>query len=239
MTELNTHPAESIELTASSRRTDRFRAWPLWATAAGAVGLFSTVGADKRAGDTSDLGYTVTVADMASLDHVLHRIGGTTGYAAVALLLVFAAVWHRRVAQRFSWSLGAPVVTFGLIASAAALTLAYGWKGALGNYSHGAMEEGTYDEPGLYVYYVMNDFSPYIGWFPVTVAAAGLAWMAFRERLVSRVLGASRRVRGAAALRRCRRHRRPGPAVRRAVGLVVVGIWLAVGRSPIVLEDAA
>ncbi|HEV2796006.1 MAG TPA: hypothetical protein VGV65_00165 [Nocardioides sp.] len=239
MTELNTYPAAGVGLAPVSREAGRFRAWPLWATAAGAVGLFSTVGADKRAGDTSDPSYTVTVADMASLDHVLHRIGGTTGYVTVALLLVFAAVWHRRVAQRFAWSLGAPVVTFGLVASAAALTLAYGWKGALGNYSHGAMEEGTYDDAGLYVYYILNDFSPYIGWFPVTVAAAGLAWMAFRERLVSRVLGAfagglALLLFGAVAVTGV-----PGLPFAGAVGLVVGGIWLAVGRSPIVLEDAA
>jgi hypothetical protein len=96
------------------------RARPLWATAAGVLGLFSTVVADARAGDTSDPDYMVTVADMAELDHV-HRIGGATGYLTVAVLLVLAAVWHRRATQRFGWSVGAPVVTFGLVASAAVL----------------------------------------------------------------------------------------------------------------------
>ena len=90
----------------------------------------------------------VTVRDMADLDHEMLRIGGMVGYVAVLCILVLAAMWHRRVAQRFTWSLGAPLVTFGLVAAAATLTLAYGWKGALGNYLHGAAEEGHVRRPG-------------------------------------------------------------------------------------------
>jgi len=215
------------------------RAWPLWAAGAGVLGFVSTVITDDRAGDTSDPDYMVTVADMEPLGHEMYRIGGLTGYATVAILLVFAALWHRRVAQRFTWSLGAPIVTYGLIASASALTLAYGWKGALGNYLHGAMEEGTYDDSGLYVYYVMNDFSPYIGWFPVTVALGGLTWMAFRERLVSRGLGAvtgffALLIFGAVAATGV-----PGLPFAGSMVLVVVGVWLAVGRSTITQEVTA
>jgi hypothetical protein len=205
----------------------------LWAAAAGALGFVSTVITDKRAGDTSDMDYTVTVADMAPLDHEMFRIGGFTGFLTVGILIVFAALWHRRVAQRFTWSLGAPIVTYGFITAAAALTLAYGWKGALGNYLHGAMEEGTYDDQGLYVYYVMNDFSHYIGWFPVTIALVGLTWMAFRERLVSRALGAvtgffALLILGAVGVTGV-----PGLPFAGSMVLVIVGIWLAVGRSPI------
>ena len=210
------------------------RLWPLWGAAAGLLGLVSTVGFDVRAGDTSDVTYTVTAADMADLDHELLRVGGTAGYFCVAALLVFAAVWHRRVSQVFTSSLAAPVVTLSVVASAAALTLAYGWKGALGNYLHGAAEEGTYDDNGLYVYYVMHDFSPYIGWMPVTVALLALGWMAFRERLVSRVLGAftgalAVLIGGAVVVTGV-----PGLPFASAFGLLVAGIWLCVGRSPIV-----
>lgn len=217
--------------------TSRMRAWPLWATAAGVLGLVATVVTDARAGDTSDPDYMVTVKDIAALDHEWFRVGGMVGYVCVAALLVLAAVWHRRVAQRFSWSLGAPVVTFGLVASAAALTLAYGWKGALGNYLHGALEEGTYDDEGLYTYYVMNDFSPYIGWLPVTVALGGLAWMAFRERLVSRGLGAFAGFMALALYAVVGITGVPGLPFLAALCLVVVGIWLAFGRSPIVREE--
>lgn len=132
--------------------------------AAGLLGLVSTVVLDSRAGDTSDLSYTVSVSDMAELGHEWFRVGGFVGYLSVGALLVCAAVWHRRVVQRFTSSVGASVVMFGLVASAAALTLACGWKGALGNYVHGAAESDTYDD-------------------------AGLTWMAFRERLVSQALG--------------------------------------------------
>lgn len=215
------------------------RAWPLWAAAAGVVGFVSTVVTDKRAGDTSDANYMVTVADMEPLGHEMFRIGGLTGYVTVAMLIVFAALWHRRVTQRFTWSLGAPIVTYGFIAAAAALTLAYGWKGALGNYLHGAMEEGTYDDTGLYVYYVMNDFSPYIGWFPITVALFGLTWMAFRERLVSRALGAVTGFFGLLIFGAVAATGVPGLPFAGSMVIVIVGIWLAVGRSPITREVTA
>lgn len=225
-----------IELSTDS---SSFRAWPLWAAAAGVLGVVSTVVTDTRAGDTSDLDYTVTAADMEPLGHEMFRIGGLTGYLTVATLLVFAALWHRRVAQRLTWSLGAPIVTYGFIAAAAALTLAYGWKGALGTYLHGALEEGTYDDNGLYVYYVMNDFSPYIAWFPITVSLGGLAWMAFRERLVSRGLGAVAGFFALLILGAVAASGVPGLPFAGSVVIVVVGIWLAVGRSPITREAAA
>ena len=225
-------------LVGGPQSRSRTRAWPLWAVAAGLLGFVATVLTDARAGDTSDPDYTVTVKDLAALDHELFRIGGVVGFASVAMLIVLAAIWHRRVAQEYTWSLGAPVVTFGLIAAAAALTLAYGWKGALGTYLHGAMEEGTYDDQGLYVYYVMNDFSPYLAWFPVTIALFGLAWMAFRERLVSRGLGAFAAVTSLLVCLGIGISGVPGLPFASSVCLVVVGIWLAVGRSRIVLEDA-
>jgi hypothetical protein len=63
--------------------------------------------------------------------------------------------------------------------------------------------------------------------------------MAFRERLVSRGLGAcaggmALLVFGAVAVSGV-----PGLPFASAVGLVVGGIWLAVGRSQIVMADAA
>ena len=128
-------------------------------------------------------------------------------------------------------------MTFGLVATAATLTLAYGWKGALGNYLHGAAEEGTYDDQGLYVYYVMHDFSPYIGWVPMVVAAGGLAWMAFGEGLVSKPLGGVSAgfvvlVFAAVAVTGV-----PGLPFVGSLGLVAASVWLAVGRSRIVVGD--
>ena len=107
------------------------------------------------------------------------------------------------------------------------------------NYLHGAMEEGTYDDSGLYVYYVMNDFSPYIGWFPITVALFGLVWMAFRERLVSRALGGVTGFFAVVIFGSVVVTGVPGLPFAGSMVLVVVGIWLAVGRSPITQEVAA
>lgn len=225
-----------LDLTHVSRPPARPRAWPLWITGSGLLGLVSTVALDVRAGDTSDPNYMVTVEDMAGLDPGLFRLGGLLGYLCVGALVVLAAVWHRRVAQRFTWSLGAPVVSFGVAASAAALTLAYGWKGALGNYLHGAAEERTYDDQGLYIYYVMHDFSPYIGWLPVAVALAGLAYMAFAERLVSRGLGAFAGLWAVVIYGAVGATGVPGLPFAATMGLAVTGIWLSLGRSPIVLE---
>lgn len=209
----------------------RFHWWPLWAVGCGLLGLIATVVTDTRAGDGPSA--TVGVADMATLDHEMFRLGGFVGYLCVAALLVFAAVWQRRVTHTFVWSLGARIVTFGLVASAAALSLAYGWKGALGNYLHGAVEEGYYDDSGLYVYYVMNDFSPYVGWLPVTVALGGIAWMAFAEGLVSRPLGAVAGALTALITAAVAVTGVPGLPFLSMFGLIVVGSWLTVGRSPI------
>ena len=75
------------------------------------------------------------------------------------------------------------------MASAAGLTYGYGWKGALGNYMPGGMEDTLFDDQGLYVYYLLNDFGAWIGWLGVVIAAGAVAYMAFRERTVARWIG--------------------------------------------------
>ena len=47
----------------------------------------------------------------------------------------------------------------------------------------------AFDKDGLYVLYLLNDFGSFIGWLGVTIAAGAIAWMAFRERTVSRWIG--------------------------------------------------
>ena len=118
-----------------------------------------------------------------------YRLSMIIGYLAVVLLLVLAANWRRRVEPRLPGSTAAHLVPLGLVASAAGLTYGYGWKGALGNYMPGGMEEGAFDDPGLYVYYMLNDFGAWIGWLGVIVAAGAVAWMALKERTVSRWIG--------------------------------------------------
>jgi hypothetical protein len=157
------------------------------------------------------------------------------GYAAVVLLLVAAAQWRRRVESRVPGSTAAHLVPLGLLASAAGLTYGYGWKGALGDYMPGGPEHGMYDDQGLYVYYLLNDFGAYIGWLGVVVSAGAVAWMAFRERTVSRwigvvsvlpVLQTTLMVAGMGV---------PGvPALLGPLWLLVVGLGLSLGRSTVV-----
>ncbi|WP_110206222.1 hypothetical protein [Nocardioides daejeonensis] len=232
---MNTSAPQPAATRPADTQPARSGPWPLWAVVAGGLGLAATVIFDSRA-DGPGNEHTVNVSDMAGLDHVPFRIGGMIGYLAVAALLVLAAVWHRRVTQRFTWSLGAPLVGFGLVAAAAALSLAYGWKAALGNYMHGGVEEGTYDDPGLYVYYVMNDFSPFIGWVPVAAALLGLGWMGIREKLLPRGMGSfcgglGILLFGAVAVTGV-----PGLPFAAALGLAVAGLWLTIARCPITRE---
>ncbi|MCR1784875.1 hypothetical protein KVF89_20205 [Nocardioides carbamazepini] len=218
--------------------SSRFHAWPLWMSAAGLLGMVGTLFTDQRpAGEQRSTDHTVSVADIPELDHLPFRIGGLGGFLCVAALLVFAAVWRRRVSQRYDWSIGASVVSFGAVAAAGALTLAYGWKGALGNYLHGAIEEGSYDDAGLYTYYVMNDFSPFIAALPLAIALGGVAWMGLREGLVSRgpaVLAGLVCVLAFAAVAATGV---PGLPFIALPGFVLVGIWLSLSRSRIVQED--
>ncbi|WP_449279677.1 hypothetical protein [Leucobacter sp. GX0328] len=219
-----------------------FTAWPLWASAAGALGFAGTIVFDVRPDAETEAwlsgeDYSVTSADMLGLAVLPGRLGWTAGLLAMALLLVFAAVWWRRT-QRFERSVGAKVVAFGAIATAATGLLGYGWKGALANYL--GPEAGLYDEQGLFVYYMLTDFGAYFPWFGVLVSALAMAWMAFAERLVSRVLGVVSALFGLGLLALMLVSGVPGiPGTLIQGWLVIAGLWLAVGRSRITERDPA
>ena len=221
------------------RRT-RLVTWPLWAVPAGGFGLLATLFLNQRPqAELDHPGYTVTPADTASLDPGTAHLALVCGYLSVACLLVLAAQWRRKVEARFDWSAAAPVVTFGLVSSAAVLTLAYGWLGALSRYLPGAPEESSYDEQGRFVYFMLGDFSPYIGWLGVLVAAGAIAWMAWRERLVSRVLGTLAGAFSLGIFATTLATGIPGLPGIAGVALVVAGVWLSVGRSVITRSTGA
>jgi hypothetical protein len=212
--------------------TPRRSRWPLVASAAGLAGFVATMPLDGRTLGPADVRLSHQL--FVDLDPMVYRASMVVGYLAVVLLLVTAASWRRRVEHKVPGSTAAHVVPFGLAASAAGLTYGYGWKGALGNYLPGGMEEGLYDDQGLYVYYLLNDFGSFIGWLGVVVAAGAVAWMAFRERTVSRWLGAVALLPvlqttamvvglGVAGV----------PGLLGPLWLVVTGIGLAFGRSAI------
>jgi hypothetical protein len=158
----------------------------LYGAAAGVLGFAATMILDGRTqAEDVELNHQLFV----DLNPYVYRASMITGYVAVVLLLAMAANWRRRVEPRVPGSTAAHLVPLGLVASAAGLTYGYGWKGALGNYVPGGLEDNFFDDQGLYVYYMLNDFGSFIGWLGVVVAAGAVAWMALRERTVSRWIG--------------------------------------------------
>lgn len=225
--------ADTLDTPTTNRAAPgRFTAWPLWISFTGALGLVALLLEERPDGD-GDFGRAVTAEDAVSVGHELFRIGGFLGYLAALSLLVVAALWHQRVSRRFPDSTASHLITFSGIASASLATLAFGWRGALGDYLPGGPEEDTYDTEGLYNYYVMNDFSPYIAFVPLLGACFGLAWMAFRDRLVSRALGGVAGTVAVLLLLAVAITGVPGLPAIVLLGLVVAGIWLAVGKSAI------
>ncbi|WP_294180879.1 hypothetical protein [uncultured Schumannella sp.] len=223
----------------------RHRLWPLWAVLAGALGFTATVLMDVRPlteiqSIANGIPYEVTPADMDDITRTNNYLGFVLGFVAVAAMLALHGAWRVRVETAYANSIAARVVSGALLTTAAGLTLAFGWKGALANYGFDGPEAGAYGEEGLFVYYMLTDFGAYLPWLGAIIAAAAVAWMAFVERSVSRGLGAfsgilAILVAGAFVVSGV-------PGLSGLVGgfwLVVAGIWLSVGRSAITLKPAA
>lgn len=217
--------------------TARDRLWPLWGVAAGLSGFAATVLSDTRPASelaAADRGedFLVTPDVMHELTRTSNYVGFLLGFAAVAFLLVFAAAWTARVARQHPRSIAASVVSYGVLVSAAGLALGYGWKGALANYGYDGPEAGLYGDQGLFVYFMLTDFGPYIPWLGVLVAFAAMAWTAWAERLVSRVLGTVLIVYVLAVVAGYVLMGVPGLAgPASGLMLAIVGLWLSIGRS--------
>lgn len=163
--------------TASAAPVRPSRAWPLWGVAAGVLGSVATVFTNQQHNVGSD--------GAESLARGGYHLGGALGYLAVACLLVLSACW-RTAADRFAaGNAAARVVADGFTASAAGLSLGYGWKLAMALYLPGGLNEHEFGKEGMYFYYMLNDFGTYLGWLGVAVAAGAVAWLGFRSRLVS------------------------------------------------------
>lgn len=215
----------------------RFTAWPLLISLCGVLGVVALFLEGRPDANGSDFDYPVTAEDVLGLDHVPYRLSGALGYVLALALIAAAVTWRHRVERRFPGSSGASAVSYGVLATAALVTLAYGWRGAVGNYLPSGAEGDTYDAEGIYTYFVMTDFSPYIAFVPLLASAYGLAWMALKERLVSRGLGALSGLLATALLLAVFVTGVPGLPAMIILGLVVAGVWLAFGRSPITLAQ--
>ena len=229
---------ESLEALQVPRRR-RFEAWPLWAVPAGLLGAVCSLIVPRPEAALADSSYTVTADDMAGLSAGTYHVGLISGYLSVVCLIVFAAQWRRKVEARFEWSAAAPVVSAGVLATAAGLSLAAGWMGALSRYVPGAPEESAFDAQGQFVYYVLVDFGPYIVWLGALVSAGALCWMAWRERLVSRVLGTGAGLFAGGVLAATLYSGVPGIPGIAAPAMAVAGVWLCVGRSAAIVTNAA
>jgi hypothetical protein len=223
------HPAPT--LTPSEAAASKRSVWPLWGACGGVIGFVGTVLTDVRPLGKGDGDSVVTAADMTDLSRLTYHIGVIAGYATVVALLIFAAAWRRHTEQRMS-STAAHVVSNGLIAAAGALTLGYGFKGAMAIYLPGGIDAGGYDADGLFVYFMLNDFGAYLGWVGVLVAAGGIVWMSFAERTVSRWIGAVSVLAIVPPLGFLVVTGLPGfPGVVGGLWLAVAGFGLAFGRS--------
>jgi hypothetical protein len=182
----------TIHTETSGRTADRLESstrsrWPLIGTAAGITGFIATLVTDTHVNGSQK----ASAAFVDELSRGKAHISLVAGFVTVALLVVLAAAWRRHVEPRVAGSTAARVVSNGILLSAAALTLGYGWKGSLAVYLPGGIngKTGGFDREGLYMTYILNDFGSFTGWLGVTVAAGAIAWMAFRERTVSRWIG--------------------------------------------------
>lgn len=155
------------------------RAWPLCGVAAGILGAAATVFTTQPGG--TRVGPSV----IGHLSAGAYHAGGALGYVTVALLLVLAAGWRARISRLEIGDAAARLVADGLTASAAGLTLGYGWKLAMAVYLPGGINSTELGNSGLFVYYMLNDFGAYLGWLGVVVAAGAVAWLGLRSRLVS------------------------------------------------------
>jgi hypothetical protein len=169
--------------------TERRDLWPLVGVAAGIFGVIGTLVTDIHVSGDGTSGDLLTMSSVSQIDQQKAHFSIVAGFIAVTLLLALAALWRRSIEPIAPKSVAAKIVTQALTAAAGALSLGYGWKGASAIYHADGMDKGTYDDMGLYIYYILNDFGSYIGWFGVTVAAGAIAWMSLRERVLPLWLG--------------------------------------------------
>ena len=168
----------------STERTTASRRWPLFGLAAGVLGAVATLFTMSSAD-----GEPVTAASMTHLSGTAYHLGGAAGYLAVACLVILAACWRTNVSRFLPGSAPARIVGDGFALSAAALSLGYGWKLAMALYLPGGINEKNFDDQGRFVYYMLNDFGPFIGWLGVVIASGAVAYLSLRAKLIATWLG--------------------------------------------------
>ena len=180
LTSTGTHPA----VPATRRAT-----WALWGVGAGVAGVLTNFIFAPSVGD--ELRKTGSPEEvLAALERSSYHLSAITGFAAVACLVLFAAGLSRWAKDQASDSLALRAAPMGVLASAAALIVAYGVKGQLSSYLEGGFNDMSYGDDARYLYFLLDDLAGYYGWWGVTITVACLVVLAFRERLVPRWVGA-------------------------------------------------
>ncbi len=182
----STMTATEIGTTAASGRSG---SWALWGVAAGVTGVLTnlvfapTVPEDlRREGNEAEV--------LAELSRSSYHLSAVTGFLTVAFLLLFAAGLARWARAQAADSIALRAAPSGLVASAGALIVAYGVKGQLSSYLDGGFNDKSYSDGARYFYFLLDDLAGYYGWWGVTVTIACLSYLAFRERLIPRWIGA-------------------------------------------------
>jgi hypothetical protein len=179
---------EEHSLTQASRPAQANR-WAFWGIGAGVLGIVANLVTDPIVSLT-DAQKRQGSAVVSQVHRADFHIGAVAGFLAVACVLAFAAGWRQWSERHGPPTSAARLVALALVASAGAMIIGYGIKGPLAIYLPGGINANSYPREGLYSILMLNDSAPYFAWWGVVVAAAGVAWLAFRERQVVRWVGA-------------------------------------------------
>ena len=160
---------EPLESHASVRGDEKRSRWPLAASAAGLLGFTATLVLDGRGAGTD-----ISLSDklFTDLSPMTYRLSMITGYLAVAMLLLMAAQWRRRVEPRVPGSTAASWRRSGWWRRPPASPTATAGRVRSGSTCPDGPEAGSFDSSGLYVYYMLCDFGAWIGWLGVVITAA-------------------------------------------------------------------
>ncbi len=178
---------EDIAMTRGPRAT-RTNRWAFWGIGAGLLGIVATLVTDPITALT-DAQKRQGAAVLGQISRSDFHLGAVAGFLAIGCVLAFAAGWRQWSERHGPPSSAARLVGMALVASAGAMIIGYGVKGPLAIYLPGGINSGSYPRSGLYSLFMLNDSAPYFAWWGVVVAAAAVAWLAFRERLVVRWVG--------------------------------------------------
>jgi len=205
------------------------RAWALWGTAAGVLGL---VGHVFTMQDIDDAARKAGGEELvAAVTRGGYHAGVVAGFLALGCLLVFAAGLQRWQQRSAPDSLAARVASLGLVASAGAMIVGYGVKGMLAIYLPDGINEGTQSVDQLVTLMAIDDLMPFVAWTGVAVAAAALAVCGLLQKLVPTWLGVVAALAVLAPLAMLVMTGLPGfPGLVDPLFLVVTGIGLAASR---------